>query len=254
MPEQSTQILAGRRALITGASGALGATFASRLAGAGASVAVHYNSNVAGARSVVEAIHENGGHAVAVGGDLASSKQASAVVDEAVGKLGGLDILVNNAGLTRDALIMRMTDEQWDEVMDTNLRSTFACARRAARGMVRQRYGRIINVSSVVGVMGNAGQTNYAAAKAGVIGFTRALAREVSSRGITVNAIAPGFVHSRLTDTLAAPLRDTLLQRIPAGRFAEPGDIAGAALFLASPDAGYITGQVLTVDGGLTTV
>ena len=243
--------LTGRRTLITGASGALGEAFAHRLGAEGARLVLHYNRNEEKARKLAAAIQEAGGSAVIVGGELSTTEGANFVVDEAIRILGGLDVLINNAGIIRDALLMRMRDEDWDDVIRTNLRSAFACSRRAVRGMLRQRDGRIINISSVAGTGGNAGQTNYAAAKAGLVGFTLALAREVAARGITVNALAPGFVISPLTDDLDGELRRMIIERIPLGRFATPDDIAGAVAFLASSDASYITGQVLTIDGGL---
>ena len=243
--------LAGKRALITGASGALGKAIAHRMAAEGAAVAVHYNSNQAGADELVAVITADGGQAVAIGGDIATPDGGTVIVERAIAELGGIDILVNNAGITRDTLLMRMRDEQWDEVLTTNLRSAFVCSRRAVREMIRQREGRIINVSSVVGISGNPGQTNYAAAKAGLIGFTKALAKEVAGRGVTVNAIAPGFVISPMTNALPADLQQQILERIPLQRFAQPEEIAGAVVFLASADAAYITGQVLAIDGGL---
>jgi 3-oxoacyl-[acyl-carrier protein] reductase len=254
MPDAAAPALNGRRTLITGASGALGRAFALRLTRDGAVVVLHYHSNRDAAHALAEEISGNGGRAHTVAGDLSTVEGANNVVDCASETLGGLDVLINNAGMTRDTLLMRMRDDQWDDVINTNLRSAFACSRRAIRAMVRQRGGRIINVSSVVGLTGNAGQTNYAAAKAGLIGFTRALAREVASRGITVNAIAPGFVTSRLTDALSDDVRAELVSRIPLGRIATPEEVSGAVAFLASPDADYITGHVLTVDGGLTMI
>ncbi len=243
--------LAGARTLVTGASGALGRAFARRLAAEGADLVLHYNSNAKQAGELASEIRSNGGSAVVIGADLSTINGADMIIDQAQDALGGLDVLVNNAGTTRDNLLMRMSDEQWDTVMNTNLRSAFVCSRRAVRGMIRQRSGRIINITSVVGLRGNAGQANYAAAKAGLIGFTRALAQEVGSRGITVNAVAPGFVVSPLTDVIPDRLRDQALGAIPLGRFADPDDIAGAVAFLASDDGAYVTGHVLTVDGGL---
>ncbi|MCY3959778.1 MAG: 3-oxoacyl-[acyl-carrier-protein] reductase [Chloroflexi bacterium] len=243
--------LVGARTLVTGASGALGRAFARRLAAEGADLVLHYNSNAQQADALASEIHSNGGSAVVIGADLSTVRGAELIVDQAQEALGGLDVLVNNAGTTRDNLLMRMSDEQWDTVMNTNLRSAFVCSRRAVRGMIRQRSGRIINIASVVGLRGNAGQANYAAAKAGLIGFTRALAQEVGSRGITVNAVAPGFVISPLTDVIPNRLREQALNAIPLGRFADPDDIAGAVAFLASDDGAYVTGHVLTVDGGL---
>jgi 3-oxoacyl-[acyl-carrier protein] reductase len=254
MADPSAPMLNRMRTLITGASGALGRAFALRLARDGAALVLHYHSNRDAAYELAEEISGNGGQAHTVAGDLSTVEGANSVVDFASETLGGLDVLINNAGMTRDTLLMRMRDDQWDEVLNTNLRSAFACSRRAIRAMLRQRGGRIINVSSVVGLTGNAGQTNYAASKAGLIGFTRALAREVASRGVTVNAIAPGFVTSRLTDALSDEVRAELVSRIPLGRIASPEEVAGAVAFLASPDAGYITGHVLTVDGGLTMI
>lgn len=243
--------LTGARTLVTGASGALGRGFARRLAAEGADLVLHYNSNAKQADELASEIRSIGGSAVVIGADLSTVEGAEMIVDQAREALGGLDVLVNNAGTTRDNLLMRMSDEQWDTVMNTNLRSAFVCSRRAVRGMIRQRSGRIINIASVVGLRGNAGQANYAAAKAGLIGFTRALAQEVGSRGITVNAVAPGFVISPLTDVIPAKLREQALGAIPLGRFADPDDIAGAVAFLASDDGAYVTGHVLTVDGGL---
>jgi 3-oxoacyl-[acyl-carrier protein] reductase len=183
--------------------------------------------------------------------DVATADGAGATIEAAMQRLGGLDVVVNNAGITRDTLIMRMSEEDWDAVLTTNLKGTFLVSKAAVRPMLRQRSGRIVNISSVVGQMGNVGQANYAAAKAGMIGFTKSLAKEIGSRGITVNAIAPGFISTRLTDELSDDMKKMLLERTPLARFGTPEDVAGAVAFLVGPDASFITGHTLTVDGGL---
>ena len=244
--------LAGERVLITGASGALGGALALRLAEEGADLALHYNANAAMAEDLATKIRADGREVVTIHADLSTVEGAEEVVDRAQQALGGLDALVNNAGITRDTLLVRMSDDQWDDVMQTNLRSAFVCSRRAVREMIRRRKGRIVNIASVAGLIGNAGQTNYAAAKAGLVGFTRAVAREIGSRGITVNAVAPGFVVSPLTDAIPDDLRDAALRSIPMGRFANPVESAGAVAFLLSEDGAYVTGHVLTVDGGVS--
>jgi 3-oxoacyl-[acyl-carrier protein] reductase len=184
-------------------------------------------------------------------GDLSDADQAGALIEKTMERFGRIDALINNAGITRDTLIMRMSEDDWDAVLSTNLKGAFLCAKAAIRPMLRQRSGRIVNMTSVVGLVGNAGQANYAAAKAGLVGLTKSLAKEVGSRGITVNAVAPGFISTRLTDVLPDELKEMLLKQTPLGRFGSPEDVAGAVAFLTSADAGFITGHVLTVDGGL---
>ncbi|MGH3103412.1 MAG: 3-oxoacyl-[acyl-carrier-protein] reductase [Gaiellaceae bacterium] len=234
--------LEGKTALVTGGSRGIGRAVALELARAGASVTVAYRSGREEAEAVAE---EAGGRAVQA--DVSSGEEAKRLVAEA----GDLDILVNNAGLTRDGLIARMPDEDWQVVLDTNLGGVFHTCRAVARGMMKRRSGAIVNVSSVVGIHGNAGQTNYSASKAGIIGFTKALAQELGSRGVRANVVAPGFVRTRLTDVLDEELKGTMLASTALGRLGEPEDVAGAVRFLCSDEASFITGEVLLVDGGL---
>lgn len=243
--------LSGKSALVTGASRGIGQAIAVELAKRGAKVVVNYAKDADGANATVEQIKAAGGEATAAQADVADYKAAEALIKTTVETFGGIDILVNNAGTTRDQLIMMMPESDWDIVIQTNLKSTFNCSKAAVRTMMRKRVGRIINITSVSGIAGNAGQTNYSASKAGVIGFTRALAREVAARNITVNAIAPGFVPTALTNDLPAEIKDATLKTIPLARWGKPEEIAYAVAFFASDEAAYITGQVLSVDGGL---
>ena len=243
--------LNGKVAVVTGASRGIGRAIALELAHRGASVVVNYRSNVDAAHDVVDTIERDGGRAIAVQADVGSLDQASALIQTAIDTFGTIDILVNNAGTTRDQLLMLMSEEDWDVVLRTNLKGVFNCCKAAARKMVRQRSGRIVNVSSVSGIAGQAGQTNYAASKAGVIGFTKSLAKELGSRGITVNAVAPGFVPTDLTADLSDDLLAQAIEMTPLGRMARPEEIAYAVAFLGSDLASFITGEVLTVDGGL---
>ena len=246
-----TLSLAGRVALVTGSSRGIGRAIALKLAHRGARVVVNYRANAQAAEEVVKRITSDGGEAIAVQADVSQLSQAQSVVDAAREAYGRLDILVNNAGTTRDTLLARMSEEDWDMVLNTNLKSVFNCSKAGLRPMMRQRYGRIVNISSVSGLAGQAGQTNYSSSKAGIIGFTKAMAREVGSRNITVNAVAPGFVHTELTADLPEELLAEMVARTPLGRAGTPEEIAGAVAFLVSDEASYITGHVLSVDGGL---
>ena len=241
----------GKVALVTGSSSGIGAAIARELAAGGAQVAVHYRGNAEGATAVAEAIRQEGGACATFGADVSDVQQAADLVKCVQDELGGLDILVNNAGTTRDTLLLSMKEDDWDTVIDTNLKSVYAVSRAALRGMVRKRWGRIINITSVVGLTGQAGQANYAASKAGIIGFTKSLAREVASRNITVNAVAPGFIPTALTGVLNDEQRSQILANTPMGRMGAPDEVAWAVAFLAAERSGFITGQVLTVDGGL---
>ncbi len=238
-------------AIVTGASRGIGRAIALEFGSRGARVVVNFIQNASAADEVVKIISESGGEAYAHQADVSVFEQADGLVKTAIEKYGDLHILVNNAGITRDGLIMTMSESDWDDVIQTNLKSTFNCCKAAIRHMLRRRYGRIINIASVSGIMGNPGQTNYSASKAGQMGFTRALAREVASRTITVNAIAPGFVQTDIWSTVPEDAQESLMDIIPLGRVGQPEEIAKAAAFLASDDAAYITGHTLTVDGGI---
>lgn len=245
--------LENKIALVTGASRGIGRAIALDLAARGATVAVNYNASAAAAQEVVDAITAAGGRAMAIQADVSRFEAAQALVKAVTDAYGRLDILVNNAGTTRDTLLMMMKEEQWDLVMDTNLKSVFNCCKAVARPMVKRKSGRIVNISSVSGLAGQGGQTNYAASKAGVIAFSKSLAKELGSRNITVNVVAPGFVPTALTEGILAE-GDNLQRAIeatPLGRLGTPEDVAGAVVFFASDDASFVTGQVLSVDGGL---
>jgi 3-oxoacyl-[acyl-carrier protein] reductase len=238
-------------AVVTGSSRGIGRIIALRLAQGGAKVVVNHRDSEATALEVVEEIKAGGGEAIAVRADVSDPAQAKSLIQAAQKAFGRVDILVNNAGTTRDTLIMRMSEEDWDVVVDTNLKGTFNCIKAVARQMMRQRSGRIVNVTSVAGLAGNAGQANYASAKAGVIGLTKTVAKELGSRGITCNAVAPGLVPTDLTASLPPDLVQMAIDRTPLGRTGTPEDMAAAVAFLASDQASFITGQILAVDGGL---
>jgi 3-oxoacyl-[acyl-carrier protein] reductase len=243
--------LEGKVALVTGASRGIGKAIAIMLAQRGADIAVNFAGNVAAAEATVAEIKALGRKAILVKADVANTAACADMVEEVIKEFGHLDILVNNAGITRDTLLLRMKEEDWDAVLNTNLKSVFNCTKAVVKYMMKARSGRIVNISSVVGVIGNAGQANYAAAKAGILGFTKTVAKEVASRGITVNAVAPGFVNTDMTKVLPEKVVANLKAAIPMAKLAEPEDIAKAVAFLVSDDAAYITGQTLHVDGGM---
>ena len=247
MSESKTRV-----ALVTGGSRGIGRAVAELLGSRGHHVAINYLSNRSAAEEVVEAISDGGGGAIAVQADVGDEAAVAGLVEEVESELGSVDVLVNNAGITRDDLIMRMKTDAWDQVIETNLRSVYLCSKAVMRGMLRARWGRIVSLSSVAGVYGNAGQANYSAAKAGIIGLTKALAKEVGSRGITVNAVAPGFIETDMTAALGEDAAEAVADRITLGRLGSPQEVAATVGYLASDDASYVTGQTIVVDGGLT--
>ena len=242
-----------RVALVTGASRGIGRASAIALAAAGYAVCVNYRAQEDAALAVVRAIQEADGEAVAIGADISRREDVEALFQHTSEKLGPVAVLVNNAGITRDTLLLRLSEDDWDAVLDTNLRGAYLCTKAALRPMLKARWGRVITISSVVGLTGNPGQANYAAAKAGLIGFTRSVAREVANRNITANTLAPGYITTDITQDLPEELKAKILEMIPAGRFGTPEDVADVVVFLASDAARYITGQVLNVDGGFVT-
>ncbi|MBO5652072.1 MAG: 3-oxoacyl-[acyl-carrier-protein] reductase [Selenomonas sp.] len=244
-------LLDGKVALVTGASRGIGRAIALKLAAEGAKVAINYAGNTAKAEEVKAEIEKNGGEAILVQADVADSAAVETMVNTVVEKFGQIDILVNNAGITRDGLLMRMKDEDFDAVINTNLKGVFYCTKLVSKLMMKKRSGRIINMASVVGLMGNAGQTNYAAAKAGVIGFSKSAAKELAARGITVNMVAPGFIDTDMTAAMTDKAKEMTLTGIPLNRMGTPEDVANAVAFLVSDNASYITGQVINVDGGM---
>jgi 3-oxoacyl-[acyl-carrier protein] reductase len=242
----------GRVAIVTGGGRGIGRAIAARLAGEGANLAISYRSNDDAAEETAKAVREAGVECELFKGDVASPADVEALFKGASDSFGRVDILVNNAGITRDNLMMRMKEDEFDEVLRTNLKGTYLCTRAALRPMVRARWGRIVNVSSVVGLVGNAGQANYAASKAGIIGFTKSVAREVAQHGITANVVAPGYVETELTGSLPEDVKDQIKAQVPMGRFGEAEEVAEVVAFLAGQGAAYVTGQTIAVDGGMT--
>lgn len=243
--------LEGKTAIVTGGSRGIGKAIALNLAERGANVVVNYTSSPDKAALVVEEIKTMGREALAIKADVSNSEDVNNLIKEVGNHFTSIDILVNNAGITRDTLLIRMKDDDWDKVIDINLKGTYLCTKLVAKKMMKQRSGRIINITSVIGIMGNAGQANYAASKAGVIGFTKSVARELASRGINVNAVAPGFIQTEMTDKLSEEVVESYTKSIPLGKLGEAKDVANVVAFLCSEEASYLTGQVINVDGGM---
>ena len=243
--------ISGRFALVTGASKGIGKASALKLGEQGVNVAVNYNSSQAEAEDTVERLTEMGVQAFIVKGDVSSLDEVNGMVDEVTERFGQIDILVNNAGIISDSLLIRMSDKAWEDVINTNLSGTFYCTRAVLRGMIRRRWGRVINIGSVVGIRGNIGQVNYSASKAGIIGFTKALAKEVASRNITVNTVTPGYINTDTVDVLPQATKDRIMTWIPQGHFGEVDDVAHMVAFIASEKARYMTGQIVSIDGGM---
>jgi len=243
--------LGNKVALVTGGSGGIGSAIAIKLSEKGFNIAITYLSNEKAAKEVVEEVEKNNVKALAIKADVSKEKDVEKIMEIINNEFKTIDVLVNNAGITRDNLLLRMKTEDWDKVIDTNLRSVYLCTKAVVRNMMKKKYGKIINITSVVGISGNAGQSNYSASKAGVIGFTKSVAKELGSRGINVNAVAPGFIDTDMTSVLSEDIKDEMLKSIPLNRIGKPQDIANLVAFLSSDEADYITGQVIHVDGGM---
>ncbi len=244
-------MLTGKNALVTGGSRGIGRAICLKLASLGVNVVINYSGNAEAAQEVAQLCTEKGVKAIAMQADVSNAEQANGLVEATIGELGSVDILVNNAGVTSDGLLMRMSEADFDRVVNTNLKGAFLCTKSVARPMMKQRFGRIINIGSVVGEHGNPGQCNYAASKAGLVGFSKSVAKELAAKGVTVNVVSPGFIETDMTEVLADAIKQNVLASIPVGTLGQTDDVANAVAFFASPESGYITGQVLSVDGGM---